>query len=321
MKWSKIIDGYNNDTLDIESIFGDIKTFFEIIGKKGLLGELNPDFNHNQLLLAYKKFDEPKFIEQVLTCLRDVDLIDGKFFYETSSREDLAELFSDSGRNSSRNIVRRILSEDSDGDYFDYFPENVYGQVVAELNKVNLEILKRRIYEELKDIVLEPSTDLLEQLSVEQGNDEGVRVTADNVSKILDDEETMNELFRSELSELKSDLGSIYSNAYNQAYESELWDDIWNELQTYFVGQGEWFNVKQINGKEKFYFRIEIRNFLETIIDFTEVHAKYSTPNICEENFIGILTYNDSLRFYPPDYADPSKVDRNINELFGDYIY
>ena len=38
-------------------------------------------------------------------------------------------------------------------------------------------------------------------------------------------------------------------------------------------------------------------------------------------NFIGILEENgECLSVWAPDYPDSSEIDKNINEIFGDYI-
>jgi hypothetical protein len=320
MNWNRIINSYNDDTLNIESMFGDEETFFKVIGKKGLLGELDPEKNENRLLLAYFEFDREQFIKNVLNCLTNVIFENDKFYFVTYNREDLAELFRYGGRNYDfQALAKRMLSEDSDYDFYDYYPENIFMEVIEELDSSNIKKLESIIIKELDGKMIEPETELLETLSSSDENGGGVVVNSENISDIINDEETITYLLNNELQDIKSNLSQLYNSAYNNAYHKELWEEMWSELQHYFVGQGDW-ELEQ--NKKNYFFKIEIADFMGEILDFLRTNANYSSPTLCYEgSYIFVLNeINEGLKLYPPDYANGQLVDEYINSEFDSYL-
>ena len=64
-----------------------------------------------------------------------------------------------------------------------------------------------------------------------------------------------------------------------------------------------------------------IRDFYEPIRDY--LYNNKGTNQTLEYfgDFINILEDNgDCLSYWAPDYPDSSEIDKNINEMFGDYI-
>jgi hypothetical protein len=135
----------------------------------------------------------------------------------------------------------------------------------------------------------------------------------------------MNELLDNELDELKSELYSIYGSAYNNAYEEELYEDVWDELSDYFnIEKREWVSRPHIYKKdtEVQNFRVPISDFETKILDYLNYNKGYSNGTLeYWGSYLSILADMDNcLRAYPPDYPDSSKVDKNINLYFNDYI-
>ncbi len=108
-------------------------------------------------------------------------------------RSDLSKLFCDGGRNDiSRDTIESILSGESDWEPYWDTTDNVYRDVVEELNEDNLKRLNEYIVSSLEGIGIEPETEILSEIAEEQGNPEVAYVTLENVAKVINSEETMD---------------------------------------------------------------------------------------------------------------------------------
>jgi hypothetical protein len=333
-KWLRLVDDFNdNDHEQIINLFGDVDTFFEALKGKDLLHLIDPEADGNEdwinewLLYMYEVGNKESFYTYVIDSLSDVELNNGKFYFKTIYREDLSGVFCDGNRLSSRDIAYKILDADSDDwERFHYTTDDVYEDVISELTPKNLERLCELVVFDLKDVNVETETELLENIAEEQNHPDYVVVDSNNVRRIVDDEETMNFLLENHLSEIKSNLYSVHHNSYNAAYNDYLWEEVWSELQTYFVGKGEYV-AKQVSSKDPQktaqYFEIEIANFESNIIDFLQNNKKYGNSGTLGYmgNYINVLQEDfECLRLGPSDYPDSRKVDKYINEYFNDYL-
>jgi hypothetical protein len=177
----------------------------------------------------------------------------------------------------------------------------------------------------LKGQQIPAETDELEIIASEQGHPKFVDVDMENVKRIIDNEETMKELLGDQLSDLKGELYSIHSSAYNSAMEGELYDEVWSELETYFEGHGEWISKPHPYKKDTQiqYFKVPIRDFESMVNDYLFNNKGYGNSGTLEYHgsFIDIMAEDrDCLSAQPPDYPDHRKVDKNINEYFGEYL-
>jgi len=333
-KWLRLVDDFNdNDHEQIINLFSDIDTFFEALKGKDLLHLIDPEADGNEdwinewLLYMYEVGNKESFYTYVIDSLSDVELNNGKFYFKTIYREDLSGVFCDGNRLSSRDIAYKILDADSDDwERFHYTTDDVYEDVISELTPKNLERLCELVVFDLKDVNVETETELLENIAEEQNHPDYVVVDSNNVRRIVDDEETMNFLLENHLSEIKSNFYSVHHNSYNAAYNDYLWEEVWSELQTYFVGKGEYV-AKQVSSKDPQktaqYFEIEIANFESNIIDFLQNNKKYGNSGTLGYmgNYINVLQEDfECLRLGPSDYPDSRKVDKYINEYFNDYL-
>jgi hypothetical protein len=330
--WDDIVEKFNNNDLDVQKYFNDYGTFFSILKKRGLMGEVDPknadgggDWQNEYLLWLYEN-DKENYYKWVPSLLDDVIIENGKPYLEIADRGDLANLFCDNHRyDLSRDTIENILS--GDGDAFEPYwdtTDNVYRDVIEELTPENDKKLAEYIVDMLKGQQISAETDELQLIASEQGHPEYVEVNMENVKRIIDDEETMKELLDEQLSELKGELYNIHSNAYNSAYEESVWAEIWSELGTYFEGDGEWINKPHPYKKntEMQYFKIPIRNFERDVNDYLFNNKGFSNGTLeYHGSFIGIMKEDrDCLSAHAPDYPDHSKVDKNINMYFQDYL-
>ena len=332
MDFNDLVEKFNNGDLDVKQYFNDYETFFNILKKRGLMGEIDPkdatdgeEWQNEYLIWLYHN-DKDAFNKWVLSLVNDVVYKDGIYYLDVDDRSELCKLFCDGGRNDiSRDTIESILSGESDWEPYWDTTDNVYRDVVEELNEDNLKRLKEYIVESLEGIGIEPETEILSEIAEEQGNPEVAYVTLENVAKVINSEETMDYLFKDELSDLKSELYSIHSGAYNNAYESEVWQSVMNELGTYFIGNGEFVTRPHRYKKDTQVqnFVIPIANFESDIVGFLEDGRGYGGSSTLEYwgSYLGMMEdWSDCLSVHSPDYPDFQEVEKNINEYFRDYI-
>lgn len=325
-----LIEMFNEGNTDFLKYINDIETFFKILHKRGLLDKLDPEGKlvedyQNELLLFYYNEDEEKFWEYVLKFLQDVDIIEGKPYIFVDRIGEFSKLFCNGNRNDiSPDTIESIL----DGDYDNYWSfrdltDNVYRDVIEELNENNILSLKEYIIKSLEGVHVIPHTELLENYAEEQNHPEYVTIDKTNIDQILDDKETMDELLNNELEELKGELYQIFGNAYQTAYEEELYEGIWDEISTYFE-KGKWVSRPHIYQKntsvEKYV--APIQNFESNVLDFLNNNKGYTRGTLeYWGSYFGILEEEfDCLSYYAPDYPDSFKVDKYINIYFTDHI-
>jgi hypothetical protein len=330
--WDEIVEMFNNDEFDVEKYFNDYQTFFNVLNKRGLMGEIDPKnasngvvWQNEYLLWSYENNKE-EYYKWVADFLSDVEFENGKAYLEISDRSDLAKLFCDGHRyDLSRDTIESILSgEDFYEPYYDT-TDNVYRDVIEELTPENDRRLQEYVVDMLKGQQIPAETDELELIASEQGHPEFVEVDMENVKRIIDNEETMKELLGDQLSDLKGELYSIHSSAYNSAMEGELYDEVWSELETYFEGHGEWISKPHPYKKDTQiqYFKVPIRDFESMVNDYLFNNKGYGNSGTLEYHgsFIDIMAEDrDCLSAQAPDYPDHRKVDKNINEYFGEYL-
>ena len=332
MDFNDLVEKFNNGDLDVKQYFNDYETFFNILKKRGLMSEIDPnnatdgeEWQNEYLIWLYHN-DKEAFTKWVLSLVNDVVYKDGVYYLDVDDRSELSKLFCDGGRNDiSRDTIESILSGESDWEPYWDTTDNVYRDVVEELNEDNLKRLKEYIVENLEGLWIEPETDILSEIAEEQGNPAQARITYDNVGKVIGNEETMDYLFKNELQDLKSELYSVHSNSYNAAYENEVWQSVMSELGTYFIGNGEFVMRPHRYKKDTQVqnFIIPIANFESDIVGFLEDGKGYGNTGTLEYwgSYLGMMEdWANCLSVHSPDYPDFREVDKNINEMFRDYI-
>ena len=332
-KFRKYLDKFNDGELNPVEYFGDYDAFFSMLISRNLLDELDPikgnkneEWQNEFLLFLLQEKEYERFNHWIVKILNDVEFDEnGQAYLVRENRGDLADLFCSDRRNDlDRETVRKILGGDDVYEPYWETTDDVYRDVIEELNKENLEKLKRYIVETLKGQQLSPETEEMELISAEQGHDDYWEITEDNVSRILDNSESMESLMDDELSDMKSELYSIHNNSYNIAYEEEVYEKIWKELSEYFSGSGN-FTTKQHPWKKDTQievFKVPISDIHGDLEDVLLDSRGYGSATLeYWGSFLGAIgEYKGCLSVYPPEYPDPSKVDKNINLYFSDYF-
>jgi len=332
MDINDIIEKFNNNDLNVEKYFNDYETFFNMLKKRGLMGEVDPknadggEHWQNDYLLWLYENDRENYYKWIQTLLGDVVIENGKAYLEITDRGDLARLFCKNDRNGlSRDSVESILNGDRDWEPYWNTTEDVYSDVIEELTPENDKRLQEYIVNILEGQEVTGLSDELQLIASEQGHPDYVEVNMENVKRIVDDKESMNELLNGPLYELKSELYSIHSSSYNAAYEDDIYRSIWYELQPYVIGPGEWITKPHPYKKntEIQYNKLPLTDFENDINDYLKNNRGYGSSGTLEYHgsFISIMAEDrDCLSVNAPDYPDSRKVDKNINEYFKDYI-
>jgi hypothetical protein len=325
MDIDEVIELFNDTELDVNKYFNDSETFFKIMEKRGRIDDLDLENNYmeNDYLSYLSETNGEKFLEEVQKQISDVRF-DGEVpVLQLNDAGDLAKLFCVSRNDISQDTIREILLGEADWDRYWDTTDDVYRDVIEELNEENLKYLYSYIIKNLEGVQIEPETELLGEIASSQ-NTEYATITMVNVEYVVRDSETMGYLLDNDLSELDSELNSIHSNAYNMAYETAVFREVWGKLDDMFDVEKRKYVYKPHPYKKETQIEvleIPIRDFYEPIRDY--LYNNKGTNQTLEYfgNFIGILEENgECLSVWAPDYPDSSEIDKNINEIFGDYI-
>lgn len=326
MDIDRIIELFNDRELDVNQYFNDSDTFFKVMDKRGRIDDLDLENNYmgNDYLLYLSQTNSQKFNEEVMKQIDDVIFEEGKDpVLELRDVSDLGNLFCESRNDISVSTIKEVLQGDYGWDRYYNTVDDVYENVIQELDEENLKHLYDYIVKNLEGIQIEPDTDLLQEISSEQNTDYAT-ITMENVVSVVNNSETMNYLLDTDLGDLNSELQNIHSNAYNYAYESEIYRGIWNKLDDLFDVDKRKFESKPHPYKKDTQMetvKIPIRDFYSPIVDYL-YNGKGSSETLSYYgSFLQIVEVNDDcLSYYAPDYPDWSEIRKNINEIFGDYI-
>jgi hypothetical protein len=325
MDIDEVIELFNDTELDVNKYFNDSETFFKIIEKRGRIDDLDLENNYmeNDYLAYLSETNGEKFVEEVQKQISDVRF-DGEVpVLQLNDASDLAKLFCTNRNDISQDTIREILLGEADWDRYWDTTDDVYRDVIEELNEENLKYLYEYIVKNLGGVQIEPETELLSEIASSQ-NTEYATINMVNVEYVVRDSETMGYLLDNDLSELDSELNSIHSNAYNMAYETAVFREVWGKLDDMFDVEKRKYVYKPHPYKKETQIEVlemPIRDFYEPIRDY--LYNNKGTNQTLEYfgNFIGILEENgECLSVWVPDYPDSSEIDKNINEIFGDYI-
>lgn len=326
MNWKEIVSNFNDgDTSILKYFNNDYEDFFSLLKSKGVFHLLDPLANdsrewQNSFFVWLMENEKQEFYRYMEKIMSDIKIDEnGNVFLILDEISDLASLFCDS-RDISQETIGVILSGEWDSyDNYNDTTDNIYRDVIDELNDENLQHLYKKIISDLKGEEVYTETEELEKIAIEQNHPEYVEVNESNIARIVDDEETINALLDKYL-DISGDLYSVHRSAYNSAYESEIYKNIWKELNDYFEN-GEWISKPHPYKKETtvYQYKTKIIDF-ETIV-YNFLTEKYSGAIEDEGYFLRVLRESiECLHARIPDYPDYREVDKLINEYFGDYI-
>jgi hypothetical protein len=337
----ELLDEFNEGNWDeVGSYFNDdFALFMDYLEKNGLEGELDYDSVDDEwqniiLLRKLEKYPQETLKYICDNIITDVYPMDGGYYLYLRDRTELAVLFDNSGRDTTpRNVAENVLGEE---DYWEPYwdtTDDVYRDVIDDLNGENLQHLANYIVKNIgnQELSLDDYEDaLFHQFSEEQGTEGVFKITSENVMKFIKDEEAMKEMFKKDLDELKSELYSIHNNAYNGAYTDEIYNNVWSELSEYFEPKLWKYNEKErYDGKKIQQEYIKINDFYSDIYTFLSENEDKQWPDQSLSywgsytGFVSNMMDNgerDWLSFRIPDYPDWTRIKKNINDIFVDYI-
>lgn len=337
-KVREIVDRINDgEWSEIKPFFGSFDNALKLISRAGLDNLIDPfadglEDDRNEILYELLNSNNPeissKWFKKMATMLNDIHEINGEYFLDLDDLSELSELFRDSYNVSTRNIAKSVLGEDSWEPFWDT-TNNVYTDVVEDLNPKNLQRFKEIVFKKLdgKEIELDGrSSDLMNELAEEQSKEESFVVNSQNIERIIKDEDTMNWFFKNDLDDISSELYSLHNNSYNSAYESEFYKKVWNELDEYVDkdGKKDWY---QRGNKYRIRVRVRPEQIRDVISEILYQYKKYNDELFYDPgSYLGFITklmYEgpyDYLDFRVDDYPDSYEVSKNINDNFDSYF-
>jgi len=290
MNFDRIIDQFHQGEFDPEEWFGDYETFFKILQKRKLIHKLDIEDSdiQNRLLLWLREDKPSEFYDFLTDKLTDLEIDEnGVVYLDLDDPSDLSRLFCSNSRNGiSRDGVESVLSGERYYDWFSDTTDDVYRDVIDNLNSRNRKFLEENIVETLQNQSIQPATPELIEIAQEQGHNEYATIDQSVVSRVVDDEESMNYLLEDYLSNIYSDLLTIHSNAYETAFE-------------------------------------DASNFKDIIVNYLEDGKRRGSRGLLEYwgDYLSLIEGElDCLTVSPSDYPDHRKVIYYMNEIFTDYI-
>jgi hypothetical protein len=238
---------------------------------------------------------------------------EGDKYYMIMSRDDLSEFFDDRGRDgTARDVAKRVLS-DEPSDWYNNDSVDV-STVVEELDEGNFDNLLHKFFVEHEGEEYDGEIITQEFMKNTTKNE-----LSDMISK-LDDE-------------LSSNLTSLYSTAENYAYEEEIYNLVNRELKDFF-GTEKWGDyitsqIRKVDGTvvNRETFRVDVTNLLKRIVpEYINMHVtepdnqfeyQGNLENVIKDWF---NETEDYLDFRIPEYPDYRLLEKQINDLYSDYI-
>ena len=308
---------------------GDYTKLFDLITKQGLLDQYIDRFIEDEELfgtfMPYYYNEDPQFVIDYITeeYFGDVSNINGQYWMNID-REDLSRLFYvDRWGGGARGVAEKVLSDEFADNFYDYVEINdLYNDVISELDKDNLLKLREAVYSDVEGI----------EVSIDGEKD---IITHDQILEM--DENDLSDFIKENADEVYSELRSLYNSAYESAYYDEVYDLVYRELH-HFFGTKDLFRTvpttktvydkesKSVKEVETTREQVNVTNLLQTVIKDVLDWGGYDADNDFQYHgsFEGILNRwaaeDNLIDFRVPEYADWERIRDNMNSMFGDYI-
>ena len=303
----------------VKKVFNDnYISFYDFLEKKiDVSMDYVTEFFMEEIPQAYLQILYNKNPQSTIDYVVDEFLTDvkkeGDKYYMIMSRDDLSEFFDDRGRDgTAKNVAKRVLSDEPTDWYYNDIVD--VSTVVEELDEGNFNNLLHKFFVEHEGEEYDGEIITQEFMKNTTKNE-----LSDMISK-LDDE-------------LSSNLTSLYSTAENYAYEEEIYNLVNRELKDFF-GTEKWGDyitsqIKKIDGTivNKETFRVDVTNLLKRIVpEYIDMHVtepdnqfeyQGNLENVIKDWF---NETEDYLDFRVPEYPDYRLLEKQINDLYSDYI-
>ena len=343
-KLQKIVDLVNDKGIEaVAKMMGiDFEELLDVLFNSDVIQYI--DFDQYQLMddtevenkiWTYLLNDESTYknaIETIANSFSDISF-DGKdYYYEVRDKEDMADYFSDSGRDvSSYDVAKRVFKEDYDEIFtIDWKYIDLMDNVYDELTDENKQYLRNRIVENYgKDLIgvpIENVTDVIERIGTEDENgDYEFYITNENVMDLFSDNDTMTFLFDNYLDDVARELHSMYDSAYNGTYYGEVSNNVWEELEFGVIDPGNKYGEEFYYNK-KIYTKFKVTKSLPKAIKQFVTKADHcdSVFNYGSYDYLiqGLFSCSiwERLSFRIPDSPDYTSLKQNLNSYLKEYI-
>ena len=252
-----IIEKLNDGELDIEFInkfMGGLDNFISLLQKRNLIHLIDPfnsSFENIQNTLFYELYQNDtsfiwKLVDQYIS---DVTKIGDEYYLDIDASE-LAGLFRTHRSDISEDSIASIISGEYEFNSWDV-TDDEYGDVYENLKPEHKNTVDDRVRSELGNYdtlsIEYRSPDLFEKIAEEQGTDGEINIDDSVINRLISDKESMKYLINRELSDVRSELYSLYSMCYQDALNDEWYDSIMSELEGYIIDdrKGEQYSYKK----------------------------------------------------------------------------
>lgn len=303
----------------VKKVFNDnYISFYDFLEKKiDVSMDYVTEFFMEEIPQAYLKILYNKNPQSTIDYVVDEFLGDvkkeGDKYYMIMSRDDLSEFFDDRGRNgTARDVAKRVLT-DEPTDWYDNDSVDV-STVVEELDEGNFDNLLHKFFVE------------------HEGEEYDGEIITQEFMKNTTKNELSDMIYKLD-DELSSNLTSLYSTAENYAYEEEIYNLVNRELKDFF-GTEKWGDyitsqIRKVDGTvvNRETFRVDVTNLLKRIVlEYIDMHItepdnqfeyQGNLENVIKDWF---NETEDYLDFRIPEYPDYRLLEKQINDLYSDYI-
>ena len=303
----------------VKKVFNDdYISFYDFLEKKiDVSMDYVTEFFMEEIPQAYLKILYNKNPQSTIDYVVDEFLGDvkgeGDKYYMIMSRNDLSEFFDDRGRDgTARGVAERVLSDEPTDWYYNDRVD--VSTVVEELDEGNFDNLLHKFFVE------------------HEGEEYDGEIITQEFMKNTTKNELSDMIYKLD-DELSSNLTSLYSTAENYAYEDEIYNLVNRELKVFF-GTEKWGDyitsqIRKVDGTvvNKETFRVDVTNLLKRIVpEYIDMHVtepdnqfeyQGDLENVIKDWF---NETEDYLDFRVPEYPDYRLLEKQINDLYSDYI-
>jgi len=303
----------------VKKVFNDnYISFYDFLEKKiDVSMDYVTEFFMEEIPQAYLKILYNKNPQSTIDYVVDEFLGDvkkeGDKYYMIMSRDDLSEFFDDRGRNgTARDVAKRVLTDEPTDWYYNDSVD--VSTVVEELDEGNFDNLLHKFFVE------------------HEGEEYDGEIITQEFMKNTTKNELSDMIYKLD-DELSSNLTSLYSTAENYAYEEEIYNLVNRELKDFF-GTEKWGDyitsqIRKVDGTvvNRETFRVDVTNLLKRIVlEYIDMHItepdnqfdyQANLENVIKDWF---NETEDYLDFRVPEYPDYRLLEKQINDLYSDYI-
>ena len=303
----------------VKKVFNDnYISFYDFLEKKiDVSMDYVTEFFMEEIPQAYLKILYNKNPQSTIDYVVDEFLGDvkkeGDKYYMIMSRDDLSEFFDDRGRNgTARDVAKRVLTDEPTDWYYNDSVD--VSTVVEELDEGNFDNLLHKFFVE------------------HEGEEYDGEIITQEFMKNTTKNELSDMIYKLD-DELSSNLTNLYSTAENYAYEEEIYNLVNRELKDFF-GTEKWGDyitsqIRKVDGTvvNRETFRVDVTNLLKRIVpEYIDMHVtepdnqfeyQGNLENVIKDWF---NETEDYLDFRVPEYPDYRLLEKQINDLYSDYI-